>query len=1046
MNNLNKFTIQKSFAIGAGAGSGKTYTLSRRYINALLGFDYFREDYDSQESYYSEHEIKKAKVKEIVTITYTEAAALEMKGRIFELVSKIINSELPEDDGDYKSIQEANAHLTQEQQEYVLKTLEHAYIDSSNAKISTIHAYCLNTIKTNADIARLDVSLDIIKEDEKQKELSKIIFDVLNNEANRELIIGISESIGISFINTLINKYVSNSKFRSDYDSFYRDSIDIDTYKDLIRELYPLPTASDIDNVYEELKEDVNRLKWFKEFYNNILNFDAHSWKDTNSDVKAPSMGAKKFPITDPIKKYLEQKNILSNYKAIDFDKENTFYEKINNIQTLVHAIKNKYDARLRELGKIDFDTIITKTLEIIPKVNTSYKYIMVDEFQDTNAMQFEIVKNSMKSDTNLFVVGDSKQSIYAFQGAEIEVFNNAVSDTQLFCSIEDMSKNHRSDGVVLDNVNRIFNELLKKDQRLQLIKPNYEAEAQDLSVFKEERKEAGSFRYLITSKSSDADDSVDELDTIVQFISEIYTQKRDDYSHISQLIHEKKKAIAILFDGGPKMLALKQKLQEKGISAKVSASDNFYHTKEINDIFNVLKAIDILSKKPQELTQTQKYYVVGALRSNIIRCDENSIKAHIDENSIDYKLQHYIDIFNTLPLSQAVKYIYDHSNLMGVYAHLDDVEQRSANLYKFLILCKEFEYSDEPNLYKFLSLIENSIYFSNAKEDEAFFKSDNTTSIEICTIHSTKGLAYPLVLLTNSEKSLFGQVSRDSLRHNNFTINNENKEIVGFGINDYEPLSFRVLKELDKLKHLAEKKRLLYVALTRAEHDVVISAKLSQNKDGSISLKKESYLAMICDSLAIDIEELFEQNPLYCLNLENEQAVLGEKVDVEYVNHLLKPIEFQSTKLISATLGGKTYNEEAARLGTITHRVIELYWNDDWNSKLNEIFSKFNVTEDDEKEKIIGSLTTFAESDVYQKLSSGVEYYFELEFNTETKNGFIDLVYFDSDQDGWIIVDFKTGIPSEKKEEAYNKQLDFYKDVLKSHKLDVAAKKIFWL
>lgn len=77
---LNKFTIQKSFAINAGAGSGKTYTLSRRYINAILGFDFFREK--GFEDIYFEN-LKQATTKQIVTITYTEAAALEMKERIF---------------------------------------------------------------------------------------------------------------------------------------------------------------------------------------------------------------------------------------------------------------------------------------------------------------------------------------------------------------------------------------------------------------------------------------------------------------------------------------------------------------------------------------------------------------------------------------------------------------------------------------------------------------------------------------------------------------------------------------------------------------------------------------------------------------------------------------------------------------------------------------------------------------------------------------------------------------------------------------------------
>ena len=197
---LNKFTIQKSFAISAGAGSGKTYTLSRRYINALLGFDYFREDYEKQDSFFALHVEKSARVNEIVTITYTEAAALEMKGRIFELVAKIINPNLSSEDGDYNSIKEANKYITKEQKEYIQKTLNQAYTDSSNSKISTIHSYCLNIIKSNADIAKIDTKLDIIKDDEKQKELSSIIFDLLNSEANKDLVLDISKNISMFLI------------------------------------------------------------------------------------------------------------------------------------------------------------------------------------------------------------------------------------------------------------------------------------------------------------------------------------------------------------------------------------------------------------------------------------------------------------------------------------------------------------------------------------------------------------------------------------------------------------------------------------------------------------------------------------------------------------------------------------------------------------------------------------------------------------------------------------------------------------------------------
>ena len=1037
---LNKFTIQKSFAISAGAGTGKTYTLSRRYINALLGFDYFREDYATQNSYFEE--LKPTKVNEIVTITYTEAAALEMKGRIFGLVAKIINPNLSSEDGDYSSIQEANDNITLEQQVYVQKTLQQAYTDSSNAKISTIHAYCLDIIKSNADIAKIDTKLDIIKEDEKQSELSKIIFDVLNDKANEALVLDISQDISMFFINNLISKYVSNAKFRSDYDSFKRDSIDIATYQELIYELYPLP---DISDALQELQDDSIRLQWFEEFYNNFVDFNAKSWKEVDTDAKAPSMGEKKFPITDPIKKELESSTLLSVYSQIDANKEALFFDKIDKIQSLLHQIKDKYDAKLDELNKIDFDTIITKTLEIIPQVETNFKYIMVDEFQDTNAVQFEIVKNSMNEETNLFVVGDSKQSIYSFQGAEIEVFNDAVEDKNIFSSIEPMVKNHRSDGVVLDTVNKIFDPLLNTDENLKLIKQNYEAKAQNLEVFDKKRQNRGSFKYLITSQSYQ--EEVDELDTIAEFISEIYHNKHSDYQHILELIAKKEKAIAIIFDSSTKMLELKQKLRSKGITAKVSASDNFYHTKEINDIFNVLKAIDILLKKPEQLNDSQRYYVVGAMRSNILRYDDNSIKHYLDTNTISEQLAHYIEIFQTKTLSQTVKYIYDDSNIMGVYAHYDDIEQRVANLYKFLTLCKEYEDSSEVNLYKFLSLIENAIYFSDAKEDEAFFKSDSTKSIEICSIHSTKGLAYPLVLLANSDKGLYSQITSDSLKHNNFTMGNEKKEIVGFKINDYSPLSHRVLKQIDKLKHLAEKKRLLYVALTRAEYDVVISAKLKQTSKGLISLREDSYLHMIYQSLEIDIDELYGQNLDYCISLSDTKSEDITKKELEYISHTFKPIVFELNTPVSATTDNETISSDntAANLGTITHKIIELYW-DSFRDNQEAILDKMMIFEPIQRKSIIENMDIFYKSDIYELLRNQVEHQFELEFNVGNKTGFIDFIYYDKDRDGWVIVDFKTGIETEEKNKKYKKQLDFYQDIVKGHGYKVVETKLLWL
>jgi len=408
------------------------------------------------------------------------------------------------------------------------------------------------------------------------------------------------------------------------------------------------------------------------------------------------------------------------------------------------------------------------------------------------------------------------------------------------------------------------------------------------------------------------------------------------------------------------------------------------------------------------------------------------------------------------MPLSQAVKTIYDESNIMGVYAHLDDVEQRSANLYKFLTLCKEYEEGNEQNLYSFLSLLENAIYFSDAKEDEAFYLSDNTRSIELCTIHSTKGLAYPLVLLANADKGLYTQITSDALKHNNFEMNGERKEIVGFKMGDYVPLSHRVLKEIDKLKHLAEKKRLLYVALTRAEHDVVISAQLKEKqkkKDqerGDISLREDSYLFMMLDSMEIEKEELYRQNPLYCIKMEEEQERTEKKESVTYVEQTLAPLSFTSRKQVSAT--GQTdqasaleVDISAANRGTLVHKIIELYW-DSFQDNQEAILNKVGIHDKEEQASIVKSMKNFYASDVYTLLKAGVSHRFELEFNFEGKTGFIDFIYYDKSKEGWVIVDFKTGNESKDKTVKYQEQLDFYKTVMEKLGYAVVDMRLLWV
>ncbi len=1039
---LNKFTIQKSFAINAGAGSGKTYTLSRRYINAILGFDFFREK--GFEDIYFEN-LKQATTKQIVTITYTEAAALEMKERIFGLISKILSVDsLDDKDADKSSILEAFKILNLEQKNYVINTLQQALVQSSDAKISTIHSFCLDILKTNADIAKFDSQVDIIKDDEKDKLINDSIFQTLNNPKNKEIIKEISKYLNLFFIDTIFKKYATSSTFRKEFDSFDENSLDERSLKFLLLDLYKLPDVKEdyeiLCNRFDEDKLEPKYKEFLAKYIENYFNFNAISWGELSAQFDVLiQFNRRPFTQMKDIKDNVENIKSFDSfygiYQPINKEKEALFYKKIELLKSLMKEIKSLYDSKLKELGKLDFDEIISKTHEIIKNVDLNIKYLMVDEFQDTNTTQYEIIKNALNKDSNLFVVGDSKQSIYSFQGAEIEVFNEAITDKNYISSIEPMDVNFRSDGVVLDNVNKIFEKILKTNNEITLIKQNYEATPQALKVSKEEKANKGSFKFLINSNVEDSENDTNEFEQIAKFIANIKYGKLEEYKHINELIENQQKAIAVVFDSKTKMLELKSYLAKHNIECKVSASENFYHTKEVNDIFNLLMHL----QNPKD-----KYYKAAALRTNILRYSDDEIYQIISKDLEIEELNSLKNEFDTRILSDFVLFVYQKYSFKELQNYFSDCEQRKANLDKFLFKVLDYENSNGNDTYMFLKQCEKNIYFSEAGEDEAFFKSDNLESIQLCTIHSTKGLAYPMVILANSDKNVYSQIQSDSIKSNSFKLvsNNEKKLVTGFKVDNYEPMCFRLLKQIDKLKHLAEKKRLLYVALTRAEHDVIISANMK-----NANIKDSSYLGMIVNGLDINPDDLFNKDFDGCItNLENIEISKESKI-LENKEVVLKELKFDEYfKPISATNSSINEDNLATKLGTITHKIFELYWDKFDEIDIELILNKFEIIEENEQLKIKNSIEYFKNSDVYKLLKSGVEHRFELEFNYQDKKGFIDLVYFDKSKAGWVIVDFKTGIKSKEKEETYQKQLEFYEEVLSDIGMSVAGKEILWV
>jgi len=1105
-----KFDISKNIAISAGAGSGKTYTLSRRYINILLGFNLFIE---TNEPVFDITDAKPTLPEEIVTITYTEAGALEMRGRIFVLIQKIIayiDKSLESDDGDFNSIDEAVGRLQSDEKaiSYMRTTLQTALEHLPDAVINTIHAYCLHLIDRYGDYIGLDARPAVVGDDEK----SAIFDEVYKDETNcqSELVEKIDQIIAFYKLAGIARKYSFDVGFRRAFSTYAKE---VETGGINLQKLW---LAMQIEDYLEDIADGLMAAKEMAqlderkvEYYEALVhNFGVIISMDGEFRSYAGQLRANKMLEKELLDRVHAVKNALGALHAtvIDKEAEEHYKETLLQISELLESIHNAYSDSLQKKGYTDFETILEYADRLLEKdIPIDTRYFMVDEFQDTNDFQWGIVtKAANKQNANLFIVGDEKQSIFSFQGADVTVFGRARE--QMKANTLTMTLNRRSDKAVIDIVNAVFSKVMqtKEIQKQntdwsQLLEScdetidNLIQEAVEIleSVRMDEgfrtsytplkhikERNGGNVELLITpidhTKEEcdiECDESEQEMRHIASYIKKVLTT--DLHPKIKEAYEKDEKAIAVLFDTRKQMLLLKRKLTELGIAAKVADSGNFYDTKEVNDIFIVLKLLTLLPLK-EELTSRQRYVIAGALRSNILRFDGDGIDDVLrDGGELPEILYRWKNLSKRMNSAKLIDIIVKESNLLHIYRQLENYAQRVANIDKLIAEAEAFAEQNGGDLYLYVQELERLIHDENVESEEAFVIEEGVGSIEIRTIHSSKGLEWPMVILGSTHRSFMGMQPSESLVFDQF----DGHEIVGFKVGEYAPLAYRFVKERLKLKHIEERKRLLYVAMTRPENILLVSTVLNKTDNGIRLCGRcgdNNYFSLINKALGLDLDELWDdeasERTLNDIKVWYPQKWEGVESSIENTPICkpphLKPRTFANRHIVRPSgtpssmldfLEPDTFN--AANAGTVVHRIIEKCWkNLDESACIQKWIDAYDVP-NQWQDRIVKMAQAFQKSPHYQKVIEGAEAYFEYDYtyvNTEGRRvyGSIDLLYFDEESNGWVIVDFKTtalnGLTHEEvmKMHGYDKQLNEYAHYIESvqGKGSVTSMEVCWL
>ena len=494
----------------------------------------------------------------------------------------------------------------------------------------------------------------------------------------------------------------------------------------------------------------------------------------------------------------------------------------------IISKVYYLYQKKLKENNAIDFDDIINFTINILTDnadvleyYSEKFKYILVDEYQDTNKSQFMLVSILASRYGNITVVGDNDQSIYRFRGADITNILNFEKDFP-GSKIIKLEQNYRCTGNILKTANAV-------------IKHNQNKYEKKLWTENEE----GALPFVFCGE-----DEYEEASFIVQEINKL---KREEYYKYSDFV--------VLYRMNSQSRAIEDILRREDIPYKIVGGLKFYERKEIKDIIAYLRLIAnpsdnlslerIINEPKRGVGKTSIENVENISAENGISMYEVIKEADKYLPRIYNNTREFITVIEELrgldvPISELIKQTLNKTGYTAALKNENTVEAESRieNLEEFLTVAMEFEKESADNsLTEFLESISLSSDTDNIEE------TDNM--ITLMTLHSAKGLEYPVVFLVGMEDGIFPG-------H----------------------------KSIDNPEDIEEERRLFYVGITRAQNYLYLTFAKKRTIFGSTSYNPPSrFIKEIPAELLDGYEDAMQIE-------ENEEEFPDSKYDWRYNNH----------------------------------------------------------------------------------------------------------------------------------------------------------------
>ncbi len=867
----------KHISLTANAGSGKTTVLSKRYVEIL--------------------EKENISIHNIVAITFTERAASELYSKIvIELERKIAEAS-------FKS----------------KRRLEHIRRSLVSAKISTIHSFCIDILKDYAPEAGIDANFSPIDTRTSDEMLNQCIDEVIASNLNNDQ----------EFVKNLIRLFGNRSQLVKN-----------------IKKLFQKRKSTEflIGNIYNEEIQDISRIldstfqKLLPELFENtihelqlglnFINKIASQGKNSEIHIRVGQLLDRlnsDLSLYEKIKCVLQIKNeILTSTGSIRiqgylnkilYEKNKTEADDIINllgeisyvdigegseklnfdlakfgkeISQFYKEINSKYTIKKQQKSFLDFEDLLLFTQKLVMKKEVKnalaekYKYIMIDEYQDTNEIQYNIFMPILNNlDTgNLFIVGDEKQSIYMFREAEVELFDktkNRIKGDNNDSGILDLPHSFRLSPNIAQFTNILFRKLFEN--------PNgsyNEVNYRDLiCAYKEEHK--GKIEFLISDGKN-----ITEAELVARKILNLIYASPKDYSFGD---------ITILCTKRKNFSDLEEVFSKYKIPFNIVGGKGFYQQQLVIDVYNYFSFL-INPENDLALASILRAPFYGLSDVDLTElclsdgnCIYDKLSTFSKFNSTYELLSKHILLAKVLGINELLRKITIDTGYWAFTASKPNGEQEIANLEKLIHKSIRINEQGFSTLYDFTNFLKGAI---NEIDDEGQADTiDVNNTVKIMTIHQSKGLEFKVVFLYKTNQKSFDEKikSKEIVIDKNFGILSKLPHNNNY-FESYEQAPIvGVYNFLQHKKSVAEKKRLLYVAITRAEVHLIISAEVINNR-----IWKGSFTEMIFNSLSIDgdkkqiqlKDELefmrFEKNEYFRHKELIDQTILITK-DIEKIN-----------------------------------------------------------------------------------------------------------------------------------------------------------------